>query len=221
MDRYLALSLSVIVGLLAASAAVFNYVFTNDLTGSTLLFLKVIGVGALIGSPVILIWFIVNRPPDPSVLPSLAVVAPRPRRPLTASDLGAQFGAKAGFFLSAAYSALFALPLLILPPAAALAILIAIVIGILPGTIIGWVTGRIIGWLVSRRKENVVRSRAGFIGGGTCLVIALVVHVAFFSSLRDLGDAYYVLLGIPTVMYILAGAWVGRKVFDTQDETVA
>jgi hypothetical protein len=221
MRGYLLLFAAITVSLLAGGTAIFNYLFSGDAVGSLALFLKAIGVALLIGSPFIASELFARYWPSSHRWspPSSTTTALHPStfsRKKTAATMGAEMGARAGFFLSALYSTPLVLPFLFFPPVFALAILVSIVIGISPSVLLGWVTGRIIGWALSRWNHTASQSTAIMLGVGVCTTFAVVIQLLLKSSTPSIESDYWLLLGIPSIIYVLAGGWMGRAIYITE-----
>lgn len=219
MRGYLLLFAAITVSLLAGGAAIFNYLISGDPVGSLVLFLKTVGIALLLGSPFIAsdlfarYWPSSHTWSQPLSTPTAAILPSTFSRKKTATTVGAEMGARAGFFLSALYSTPLTLPFLFFPPAFALAILASIVIGISPSVLLGWVTGRIIGWALSRRIHTMTQSTAIMLGVGVCIAFAVVIHLLVKSSTQSIEFDYWLLLGIPSIIYVLVGGWMGRAIY--------
>lgn len=100
-----------------------------------------------------------------------------------------------------------------------------ILFGVLPAILYGMVTGRIIGVLAARLEAHLSRLSFAIISVVTCASIAALSHILLgitpnfsfrpmdnFSWFGEF-DSYPILIGFPTLIYILAGGWAGWKLY--------
>jgi hypothetical protein len=94
------------------------------------------------------------------------------------------------------------------------------VIGILPATFLGGITGWLLGWALERRGESLTRGQFALMSMGICFVIALFVNVVLVMAgwtqaegAADFFSGYLLLLGVPSLIYVAVGAWVGMRLY--------
>jgi hypothetical protein len=101
-------------------------------------------------------------------------------------------------------------------------IIVGTIIGILPAVILGVVTGAVIGFSQRVLSQQLTLARARWLGIMLCGILAALVHGGLWwrhiLAPRD-GFVYVILLGVPTVIYVVLGAWLSGQLFqETRDE---
>ena len=98
--------------------------------------------------------------------------------------------------------------------------LIGGLIGILPATFLGGITGWVLGWVLERRGESLTRGQFALMSMGICFVIVLFVNVVLVlagwtqsEGAEDFFSGYLLLLGVPSLIYVAVGGWVGRRLY--------
>jgi hypothetical protein len=93
-------------------------------------------------------------------------------------------------------------------------------IGILPATFLGGITGWVLGWVLEKRGESLTRGQFALMSMGICFVIALFVNVVLVMAgwtqsegAEDFFSGYLLLLGVPSLIYVAVGGWVGTRLY--------
>lgn len=134
---------------------------------------------------------------------------------------GLQTGVKIGLLGAVLYVAPMLL-MIFLSGASEMGFLRALVTGILPGLLTGALAGWIIGIALQRLDNPNSDSHAAQIGAEVTLMIAVIVHLLFvlwnsWSLIRYalswtyLIPHFFYYLILPSIFYVLAGIWMGRK----------
>jgi uncharacterized membrane protein len=88
--------------------------------------------------------------------------------------------------------------------------------GVLPALIIGPITGWLIAVVILQYRERLSRRAAYMIGASISMGIALMINIILrFLSLGqpDGTFVYFLLLGVPSILYILAGSYMGIRLY--------
>jgi MFS family permease len=105
-------------------------------------------------------------------------------------------------------------------------IIIIMLIAVLPATIIGGLTGACLGVLTEKTKGHISKYPFVLLCITSCLVAIILIHLLFqipvslsfeISNTDFLSfgiyESYPFCLGIPSVIYILTGGWIGWKLY--------
>ena len=93
--------------------------------------------------------------------------------------------------------------------------------------LLGALTGAILGWLSKRLLRVVSKQRFVQLGILVCIILAAVLHIAFFIGIPSLTGKYWtepfapslsireywILIGVPSIIYIVSGAWISRELW--------
>ena len=105
-----------------------------------------------------------------------------------------------------------------------LMIITILFLAIAPAIILGTITGMFIGKIAEIIKERIPKYFFVSLSIFSCLVIAILLHLFFhipvvlsfqppLVSEFDIYDTYPFYTGIPTVIYVLTGGWVGSQLY--------
>jgi hypothetical protein len=126
--------------------------------------------------------------------------------------LGIRTGGRTGFILAAFCSGLLTVLYLFTSPGNPLLIFVVItVVGLGPGTLLGLISGGLIGLLVQRLGQQSSKRSALLSGLMTSITIAIIINLGLWRAFDFDPNLYWFLLGIPSTVYVLAGAWGGMR----------
>ena len=183
----------------------------------------------------------------PLVPTSSPVASPRRSGIRTAALFGALLGGSLSFLYSMAISSLISISALFekaalqyLHGAARLELqfdfffgtIIGLIIGLLPSLLLGGFTALVIATLFKIRPPSSAALKATA-GAVIAFLIGVAIHAFAFFAISSGGTiaerldslslfevpAYYVLMGIPSIIYILAGAVAGKVIGDLANQT--
>lgn len=148
------------------------------------------------------------------------------------AKLGLRLGALTGGILAASYATLVILGMAIYAIATAdpssqasltftvltlmfISGIMAAIAGVLPATILAMLAGAIIGAVLARLQQALSTTTSALAGVVVCLLLAIPVHLLVRSAVPTLagGTGYWLWLGVPSLIYLAIGGWVGRRLY--------
>lgn len=82
------------------------------------------------------------------------------------------------------------------------------VIGIVPGVAIGIITGFLLGGLITWKTKELTSIKALILGGLFGMSVAILLFILYFDW-----SGYWFLVGLPSIAYTLACAWMSMKFY--------
>jgi hypothetical protein len=105
----------------------------------------------------------------------------------------------------------YAIQLLMVPVTLGIAVYCIGFIGIFPATLLGLMLGAAIGGLISLLHLEQAPLLAALVGLVTALAIVLILHWLLPFSGASSSRDYWLYQGVPSLIYLAAGGWLGWK----------
>jgi hypothetical protein len=91
-------------------------------------------------------------------------------------------------------------------------IVTTILLGLVPATLLGMITGGLIGVSVRKPSAQSNRWSIGLRSLAISAMIALVLNLTIGRAISNSSLTYWLFMGIPSLVYVLGGTWLGLQI---------
>lgn len=97
------------------------------------------------------------------------------------------------------------------------------IVGVLPAMLLGGVTGLLLAGLIALFGRSLTPPYAAGIGVAVSVLLSVGIHLIVVRPDRIetlLNGSYVFFIGVPSVVYIVAGGWMGRRLYRQRSDRI-